>query len=138
MHLAPALNDEARSKQIFVGSKPWLNSWRLARMRSIAPVFGTPESSSLPFRSLPKSTSVENGETSPRRSWSAWVRSRHHAAWTAAPAAASPIVTPAPYWLGWGIGSCLLVRGPTLTMATPLGVPPPGWSAVGAPGLGAR
>jgi hypothetical protein len=127
--LAPAeAAPPARSKQTRAGSIPWPNWCRLARMRLMGPSLGTPESSSLPAASLAKSTSAANGVTSPRRSESACMRSRHQAAWTAAPTAASPIVTPAPYWLTSGCGSAK--RGPTLKIALFDGATPPGRVAV--------
>src|SRR4051812_19853526 len=137
MHLAPALKPEPRSKQTFSGSRPWPNCQRLARMRSIGPVLGTPESSSVPAASLAKSTSAENELMSPTRSASACAFSRHHAACTAAPAAESPSVNVGAI-LTSGYGSCLSERGPTLTIAAPLGPAPPGVVSLALPGCGAR
>src|SRR3954463_6174372 len=137
MHLAPALKFAPRSKQTFDGSMPWPNCQRLARMRSIGPVAGTPESSSVPAASLAKSASAENDLTSPARSASAWALSRHQAACTAAPAAESPSVKVGAV-LRSGNGSWALERGPTLTIAAPLGPAPPGVVSLALPGCGAR
>src|SRR3954469_4927302 len=134
-HFAPALKLEPRSKQTFDGSIPWPNWRRLARMRSIGPVLGTAESSSVPAASLAKSTSGWYWLTSPSaRAW-AWLCSRHHADWTAAPTAESPRLGVGTV-RGSGNGSSK--RGPTLTIAAPPGEAPPGVVSVAEPGAGAR
>ena len=120
------------SKQSFVRSSPWPKTWRLAMIRLIVPCCGTPESSRTRSASLPKSTVAANGVTSPWVSWSDCWRSLHQGAFAAAAAAESAIVTPT------ADGSGSSTRGPTLTMATPFGVPPPGTVSEAPPGLGAR
>src|SRR2546421_8489412 len=138
MHLAPALKWLPRSKHTLVGSIPWPNEKWLARIRLITPVRGTFESSTVPAASLAKSTLAKNGLTSPSCSAFAWARSRHQRDWTCEPTAESARVKGATGSLAEGYGSWGLSRGPTLTIATPVGVPPPGVVPVAELVLGTR
>src|SRR5437763_4940594 len=103
-------------------------------IRLIGPVLGTPESSLTRAASFAKLTLAKNGLTSPRRNASAWARSRHHRAWTAAPTAESASVN-VDGCASSGYGS--FNRGPTLTIAAAVGVAPPGVVGVADPGAGA-
>ncbi len=97
-HRRPAPDAAARSKHdLGRGRCPGRSAWRLARMRFIGPVCGTPRRRRSRARRAWRSRRRRAKRlTSPSRSASACARSRHQAPSTAAPAAASPIVTPGP------------------------------------------
>ena len=101
-------------------------------MRSIGPVVGTSELSVALAASLPKSTFTKNGLTSPRVSCSLCWRSRQNRAFT------SPAAALSTKFVQQNVGIGSFSRGPTFTIATPFGVPPPGVVAVVCPGCGAR
>ena len=63
-HVPPPLPADARPPQSLLKSSPWPNEKRLARMRLIGPVFGTPESSS--GRSEPTLRSRTRSVNAPR------------------------------------------------------------------------
>ena len=91
-------------------------------MRSIGPVFGTPESSATPSASLPKSTVAEKGEMSPFASACDCAYSRHHFGFT--PPATEVSISVAPG--GGPSGSGSLERNATLKSAASFVAAPPG------------